>query len=176
MAGDAARDRRFVRRSVVGALALLLLGQSELLAQDRSRPASSSDFVGIFQLLDFPNQPPHLKENPWPAAWQFFGHYPDGYWLHQQSQARACANNIPKSKPALPQTARWQLVQDGFVVLDRSDVKVRELWKVDRVNRATHIDRTNLNEGDLIMQLVDQSNKRIVWIRLLRRVGTPAAS
>jgi hypothetical protein len=160
-----------MRRSLLGALALLVLGQSHAFAQARSRPVSGSDFVGIFQLLDFPNQPGHLKANPWPAACQFFGHYADGYWLHQQTQGGACTNAIPKSKPALPQTVRWQLVQDGFVVVDRTDVKVRELWKVDRVNKPTHLDRTNLNEGDLIMQLVDQSTKRVVWIRLLRRVG-----
>ena len=176
VAGAVSGYRRLMRLSLLGALSLLLLGASQLPAQDRSRPATSSDFVGIFQLLDFPNQPPHLKENPWPASCQFFGHYPDGYWLHQQTQARACTNAIPNSKPSLPQTVSWQLVQDGFVVVDRADVKVRELWKVDRVNRATHLDRTNLNEGDLIMQLVDQGHKRIVWIRLLRRVGTPRST
>jgi hypothetical protein len=125
----------------------------------RARISSAS-----FQLLDVPNQPPHLKSSAWPAACQFFRHYPDGYWLHQQTQGRACTNAIPMSKPGLPQTVRWQIVQDGFVLVDRADVNVRELWKVDRVNKPTHLDRTNLNEGDLIMQLLDQS-KRVVWIR-----------
>jgi hypothetical protein len=162
-----------MRRSLLGVLILVVLGQSPVLAQDRSRPASAPDFIGIFQLLDFPNQPPHLKENPWPAPCQFFGHYPDGYWLHQQTQGRSCANAIPQAKPTLPQTVRWQMLQEGFVLVDRQDVKVREVWKVDRVNKPTHLDRTNLNEGDLIMQLVDPGTKRVVWIRLLRRVGSP---
>ena len=165
-----------MRRSLIGALGLVLLGSSALSAQDRSRPATGADFVGIFQLLDFSSQPPHLKANPWPASCQFFGHYSDGYWLHQQTQGGACKNTIPTSKPSLPQTVRWQVVQDGFVVVDRVDLKVKELWKVDRVNGPTHLDRTNLNEGDLIMQLVDPNAKRVVWIRLLRRVGTPASS
>jgi hypothetical protein len=67
------------------------------------------------------------------------------------------------------------MVQDGVVLLDRIDVKVQEIWKVDRINGPTHLDRTNLNEGDLIMQLVDQSTKRVVWVRLLRRIGSPSA-
>jgi hypothetical protein len=65
------------------------------------------------------------------------------------------------------------MLQEGFVLVDRQDVKIREVWKVDRVNKPTHLDRTNLNEGDLIMQLVDPGTKRVVWIRLLRRVGNP---
>ena len=43
----------------------------------------------MFQLLPYPSekQPKVLTENPWPAPCQFFGHYPDGYWLHPQTLA-----------------------------------------------------------------------------------------
>jgi hypothetical protein len=153
--------------------ACLALVVATLAAEDKTRPATASDFAGIFHLLDFPNQdqPRVLKGNPWPAPCQFFGHYPDGYWLHQQSQGRTCANTIPAAKPALPQTVSWKLVRHGFVLIDRTDVKIQELWKVDRVNRPTHLGKTNLNEGDILMQLIDREGKQVLWVRLLRRIG-----
>jgi hypothetical protein len=146
-------------------------------AQAKSRPATAADFAGVFQLLPYPDekQPRFLKANPWPAACQFFGHYPGGYWLHQQQthfgqaqpQSAACKNSIPAKKPALPQTVEWKQVKDGFFLIDRSDYKVQELWKVDRVNGPTNLDGTNLNEGDIIMQLLDRNGKQFIWIRLM---------
>jgi hypothetical protein len=142
-------------------------------AQDRTRPASATDFVGVFRLLDYPMQaqPKILKEPLWTNPCQFFGHYPDGYYLHQQTTGAACSNGIPPSKPALPQTVHWKLLRDGVVLVDRSDHKIPELWKVDRVNRASNISGVNLNEGDVIMQLLDRDLKQVLWVRLLRRVG-----
>jgi hypothetical protein len=146
----------------------------EALAQDKTRPATAPDFTGVFRLLDFPlqEQPKILKESPWPAACQFFGHYPDGYYLHQQSQGSGtCASGITRTRPGLPQTVQWQMLRDGFVLIDRRDFKIKELWKVDRVNRPSNVAGINLNEGDILMQLLDSEGKRIVWIRLLRRIG-----
>jgi len=159
-------------------LAALLIIPSTAGAQGRSRPATAADFAGVFQLLPFPNgrQPRFLKENPWPAPCQFFGHYPDGYWLHQQQtsgQAQAaCKASIPAKKPALPQTVAWKQIKDGFFLIDRSDYKLQELWKVDRINGPSNLDGINLNEGDIIMQLLDRTGKQIIWIRLMRRIGT----
>jgi hypothetical protein len=94
-----------------------------------------------------------------------------GYWLHQQSQGRTCANAIPSKKPALPQTVQWQLLRDGTILIDRKDFKIQEVWKVDRINRPSNIAGINLNEGDIIMQLLDKDLKQVLWIRLLRRTG-----
>lgn len=142
-------------------------------AQEKTRPATAADFVGVFRLLDYPlqSQPKILKEPPWPSPCQFFGHYPDGYWLHQQSQGGACTNQIPPQKPALPQTVKWKLLKDGTILIDRKDHKIQELWKVDRVNRPSNIANINLNEGDIIMQLLDRERKQVLWVRLLRRIG-----
>ena len=143
-------------------------------AQDKTRPATAPDFTVVFRLLDFPpaEQPKILKESPWPAACQFFGHYPDGYYLHQQSQGSGtCASAITRTKPGLPQTVVWQMLRDGVVLIDRKDYKIKEVWKVDRVNRASNVAGINLNEGDVLMQLLDNEGKRILWIRLLRRIG-----
>ena len=159
-------------------LAALLL-QQEAGAQGKSRPATAADFTGVFRLLPFPDarQPRQLKENPWPAPCQYFGHYPGGYWLHQQQtrfdkdgkpRAAECKSTIPGKKPGLPQTVTWKPLKDGLVLIDRADFKVQELWKVDRVNGPTHIDDINLNEGDLIMQMINK-NGDFIWIRLLRR-------
>jgi len=166
---------------------LMLLGmcvalmQQDANAQAKSRPATAIDFTGVFQLLPYPieKQPKFLKGNPWPAPCQFFGHYSGGYWLHEQQtqlqqgqpQAGACKTSIPKKKPALPQTVTWRLIKDGFFVIDRSDYKIQELWKVDRINAPANVDNINLNEGDIIMQMLDRSGKQIIWIRLLSRVG-----
>ena len=163
-----------MRRRLI-CLALLALGLSspDSVAQDKTRPATASDFAGLFRLLDYPSQdqPRMLKENPWPAPCQFFGHYPDGYWLHQQSQGGTCASGIPPAKPSLPRTVQWKLIRDGVVLIDRTDLKIQELWKVDRVNRPTHLGKTNLDEGDVLMQLLDREGKQVIWIRLLRRIG-----
>ena len=143
-------------------------------AQDKTRPATAPDFTGVFRLLDFPvaEQPKILKESPWPATCQFFGHYPDGHYLHQQSQgSAACASAITRTRPGLPQTVQWSMLRDGFVLIDRKDFKIKELWKVDRVNRPSNVAGINLNEGDVLMQLLDNEGKRILWIRLLRRLG-----
>lgn len=42
---------------------------------------------------------------------------------------------------------------------------------MDRVNRPSNIANINLNEGDIIMQLLDRELKQVLWVRLLRRVG-----
>src|SRR5262245_52250233 len=167
-----------ITRVMLAAAMGLGLVVSPSIAQEKTRPATASDFAGVFSLLDYPagNQPKILKENPWPAACQFFGHYPDGYWLHQQSQGRACTNSIPPAKPSLPQTVSWKLIRDGVVLIDRSDFKVQEVWKVDRVNRPTHLGQTNLNEGDILMQLLDREGKQVLWVRLLRRIGNTRSS
>lgn len=68
-------------------------------AQEKTRPATAADFVGVFRLLDYPlqNQPKILKP-PWPSPCQFFGHYPDGYWLHQESRGgHARIGSLPRS-------------------------------------------------------------------------------
>jgi hypothetical protein len=65
----------------------------------------------------------------------------------------------------------WKLLRDGTVLIDRKDHKIQELWKVDRVNRPSNIANINLNEGDIIMQLLDRELKQVLWVRLLRRVG-----
>ena len=142
-------------------------------ALDKTRPATGFEFIGVFHLLDYPlaSQPKVLKEAPWRSACQFFGHYPDGYWLHQQTEAGSCTSAIPRTKPALPLTVKWTLVRSGFVLIDRKDRNLQEVWKLDRVNRPLSIGKTNLNEGDLVMQLLDKDLKAVLWIRLLRRVG-----
>ena len=169
-----------MRTFLVALLALSWVNQGAY-AQAKSRPATAADFAGVFQLIDYPpeQQPKYFKENPWPAPCQFFGHYPDGYWLHQQqtalrktqAQSGSCTNAIPSKKPAIPQTVSWKMLKDGFVLIDRADYKVQEIWKVDHVNGPTHLDTINLNRGDLILQLLDRSGKQLVWIRLLRRLG-----
>jgi len=84
------------------------------------------------------------------------------WYLHEHgSFATACAS------------ANCQLenAKEGFVLVDRTDYKVQEIWKVDHINGPTHIDAINLNRGDIIMRLLDRTGKQLVWIRLLRRVG-----
>jgi hypothetical protein len=70
-------------------------------ALDKTGPATGADFIGVFRLLDYPlaSQPKGLKEAPWRSACQFFGHYPDGYWLHQQTEAGTCTSAIPATSP-----------------------------------------------------------------------------
>ena len=168
-------------RTLLLALLVLIWANQGAYAQAKSRPATAADFTGIFELIDYPpdRQPKYFKENPWPAPCQFFGHYPDGYWLHQQQtalrrgqvQPGTCTNTVPSQQPALPQTVSWKMLKEGFVLVDRTDYKVQEIWKVDHIDGPTHIDAINLNRGDIIMQLLDRTGKQLVWIRLLRRVG-----
>ncbi len=37
--------------------------------------------------------------------------------------------------------------------------------------RPSHLGAINLNDGDLILQLVDKGGQQLIWYRLLRRVG-----
>lgn len=79
---------------------------------------------------------------------------------------------IPTSRP-LEQQPKI-LIRGGTILIDRRDFKIQEIWKVDRVNRPSNIAGINLNEGDIIMQLLDKDLKQILWVRLLRRIGTVA--
>jgi hypothetical protein len=49
-----------MRRSLLGVLVLVVVGQSPVLAQDRSRPASAPDFIGIFSAARFPESAPRI--------------------------------------------------------------------------------------------------------------------
>jgi hypothetical protein len=155
---------------------ILLFGHQCAFGEEYSRPATSGDFVGIFKLLDFPieNQPKILKENPWPAPCQFFGHYPSGYWLHQQvtffGRTGSCNSAIPKSQPTLPQVVEWKMIKDGLVTINRKDQKFLEIWKIDRVIKDSHLATTDLSDGDLIMQLIIK-NREVGWFRLLHRLS-----
>ena len=128
-------------------------------------------WVGRYRDYPIEQQPKVLKQPIWTSRCQFFGHYPDGYWLHQETHAGTCTSGVPSKKPGLPQTVQWKFLSDGAVLIDRKDAKIRELWKVDRVTRPTHIDKINLIDGDIIMQLLDVERKHILWVRLLRRIG-----
>jgi hypothetical protein len=157
----------------IASLTLLFSFYSSALAEDKSRPAIAEDFDGIYKLLKFPlsEQPDEKIHSFWPASCQFFGHYPDGYYLHQQVPLGECVNAIPASKPSLPQVVSWRFIKPGFFLIDRSDYKIQELWKVDYINKPTHLGKINLNEGDIIMQMLHKETLKILWVRLLRRVG-----
>jgi hypothetical protein len=161
-----------MRRNFPWLLFAMLLTGSPAFAQAHSRPATAADFTGVFQLLEFPEsqQPKLLKKNPWQSVCQFFGHYPGGYWLHQETSVGACANKIPESKPTLPQTVEWVVAEAGFIALNRLDVKTHEIWKVDRINNDTNLGGVNLVKGDLIMQLIDKDTKQVAFVRLLRKL------
>jgi hypothetical protein len=58
-----------------------------------------------------------------------------------------------------------------MLLIERKDSKIKEVWKVDRVNRPSNIANVNLNEGDVLMQLLDNELKQVLWVRLLRRIG-----
>lgn len=140
--------------------------------QSRARPATAADFTGVFRLLPVPLvEPTSSRPNPFPAACQYFGHYPDGAWLHQQQSDGLCVSEIPPSKPAAPGAVAWKLAKDGYVIIDRKEFKVQELWKVDRISGPSNLGGVNLNAGDLMMQLIDYRTRDIIWVRLLRRVG-----
>ena len=153
------RERHLAAVLYITAIAALMPSSANA---QQTRSATAADFVGVFRLLDYPieQQPRVLKEPPWTSSCQFFGHYPDGYWLHQQSQGTTCANAIPSKKPALPQTVQWKLLRDGTILIDRKDFKIQEIWKVDRINRPSNIAGINLNEGDIIMQCSTKTSSR----------------
>src|SRR5262245_52850392 len=134
-------------------------------------PASSSDFTGIWRLLplDPSADPKALKEDLWPATCQYFGHYSGGNWFHQQTHLGACNNQIPDLPYKFPVNVTWKMPQLGLVVIDRPDYKIKEVWKVDKITGDAHLGSTNLNKGDLIMQMIGK-DKRYIYVRLLRRV------
>jgi len=146
-------------------------------AEEYSRPATEEDFAGIFKLLPYPfeDQPEALRDKIkdfWPADCQFFGHYRDGRHLQQQVHLGDCVNAIPASKPELPQVVTWKFVKPGFFLIERSDIKnYSELWKVDRVNRNTHLGAINLSQSDLVMQMLNKQTLEILWARILQKIG-----
>ena len=154
-------------------LTLLLLSLGALAQSQFAKPADANSLPGVYQLIEFPdaNQPKFLKQNPWPATCQFFGIYKNGYLLHQETHLGACSNQIPKAIPVAAQDVEWKFVQAGILSIARKDGKgVTQYWKVDKVTANTHLDKTNLSSGDLVMQLIGPE-KKAVWVRLLKKVG-----
>ena len=154
-------------------LTTLLLSQSVLAQSQYAKPADANSLPGVYQLIEFPdaNQPKFLKSNPWPANCQFFGIYKNGYLLHQETRVGSCSNQIPRAIPVTAQGVEWKFVQTGILSIARKDGKgVTQYWKVDKVIANTHLDKINLNSGDLMMQLIGPE-KKPVWLRLLKKVG-----
>lgn len=135
-------------------------------------PAKSSDFIGIWKLVlkDNAVAKEMLKEDPWPAECQFFGHYSNGIWLHQQTHLGDCNCGIPDKAPIYPVNVTWKMERDGFLTITRPDHKIKEPWKVDKVTRDAHLGNTNLNKGDLLMQLYGPNKQGFIYVRILRRI------
>jgi hypothetical protein len=135
-------------------------------------PARESDFIGVWRLVHKDNQIAKkiLKEDPWAADCQYFGHYKNGIWLHQQVYLGECKSAIPKLSPNYPEKVTWKIDRDGTYIITRTDVKIREPWKVDVVTRDAHLGTLNLNKGDLIMQLYLPDRKGFMYSRILRKV------
>ncbi|MBA4329405.1 MAG: hypothetical protein C0428_14335 [Polaromonas sp.] len=84
----------------------------------------------------------------------------------------ACSNAIPQMPLAFPVnvTVTWRIVKDGMIVIYRPDLKIREVWKIDLITANTHLGSTNLNKGDLLMQLYAANGDGLIYMRALRRV------
>lgn len=136
-------------------------------------PASTTDFQGKWMLLPVNEsiRPKVLKEDPWPAKCQFFGHYKNGTWLHQQSYIGECKNQIPDSPINFPNNVTWSMLRKGTLIIDRPEHNFKELWKVDKITKNTHLENTNLIEGDLLMQMYSPDMKTLLYVRLLRKVA-----
>ncbi|MEM1113869.1 MAG: hypothetical protein AAGI11_18290 [Pseudomonadota bacterium] len=136
-------------------------------------PASWTDIVGRWSVVPVPQelQSSNVGKSLWPASCQFISFYDDGYLVHQQSEFGECRNQIPQERTDGFDTVTWSL-ENGFMKIVRSDYKMTELWKVDRVNTNTHLDTLNLNEGDMLMQLIDTKARKSMWLRVLRREGS----
>jgi hypothetical protein len=134
----------------------------------QSRPATAVDFTGVFQMLPLPTSATQVLRKIRGLPLPFFAHYSGGYWLHEQ-QTQLQRNRKPAHARTLhTETSRLfrrplREADKGRLLRDRpSDYKIQELWKVDRINAPANVDNVNLNEGDIIMQMLDRSGKQII--------------
>jgi hypothetical protein len=151
------------------------------------RPATQEDFVGYWKLLPYgeDGQPKILKESPWPGKCQFFVHSPKNMWVQVASRdatgkdlegdrCKKTAQDLDagislqdtKSMPS------WRYVQ-GHVQISFPQQNFSEVWKVDVFSNDVAQPNPfgiDIKQGDVIMQLVDLRERRILWRRFLRKI------
>ncbi len=158
-------------------IVMLIITTNQASAQ-LALPAKFENILGQWKVINIPQnmQPSNIGNKFWPAKCQFIQFYKDKYMMHiskeilslKKDNNEKCEYSFPINRPEEVNTVTWGM-QDGYIKIVRSDFKVTEYWKVDRINSDTNLGSINLNKGDLMMQLVDTKTRKLAWIRILRK-------
>ncbi|RSL18939.1 hypothetical protein EDE15_4549 [Edaphobacter aggregans] len=165
-------------------LALVFAGGVLSLAQvaASARNATAEEITGKWQLLPLPDsvEPKILKNNPWPAACQWYSYSSSGALKSIDKTNSPCeamsSAEFDKVLPHVASVVSWKydlspVYQKALIIVSRTDVPhYAEYWEPQIVTKAFSRDGVDFREGDLILYLHNLNTHKMVWIRHLRRL------
>ena len=165
-------------------LALVFAGGVLSLAQvaASARNATAEEITGKWQLLPLPNsvEPKILKNNPWPAACQWYSFSSSGSLKSIDKTNLPCeamsSAEFDKVLPHVASVVSWKydlspVYQKALIIVSRTDVPhYAEYWEPQIVTKKFSRDGVDFQEGDLILYLHNLNTHQMVWIRHLRRL------
>ena len=174
---------RCMRRYLL--LALVTIAHATTVgAQPAERTATRQEIIGSWELVPVPDslQPKIFKQNPWPAACQWYSYGADGtlnsFYKFRDPCEPTTAAELSSVFALFPPVVSWQydlgpVFGNALIIVKRTDVKdYAECWEPHYVARTfTARGGVEITQGDLLLYLVNMESKQIIWIRHLRRIG-----
>jgi hypothetical protein len=147
-----------------------------------ARNATAEEITGNWQLLPLPDsvEPKILKNNPWPAACQWYSYSSSGALKSIDKTNAPCETmssaDFEKVLPHVASVVSWKydlspVYQKALIIVSGSDARgYAEYWMPHIVTQTFSRDGVEFHQGDLVLYLVNLNSHQIVWIRHLRRM------
>jgi hypothetical protein len=147
-----------------------------------ARNATAEEITGNWQLLPLPDsvEPKILKNNPWPAACQWYSYSSSGALKSIDKTNSPCeamsSAEFDKVLPHVASVVSWKydlspVYQKALIIVSRTDVPhYAEYWEPQIVTKTFSRDGVDFQEGDLILYLHNLNTHQMVWIRHLRKL------
>lgn len=155
--------------------ALLALSTLPCFAQSQNIPVkNASEITGCWERIDFSEQAKkQINEiEPWPARYQWFCFDPDGTYSSVMS-----SNYTPQSSKTLhealkpiPKNFSYSVLQPGLIKTQDKAGLEELIWVTTFMGKTVPFDNKVINQGTLIMFLVDPKKNKPVYYRYLKHV------
>lgn len=146
------------------------------------RNAKEQEIIGNWYLVSLPPavQPKTFNTDPWPSACQWYAYASNGVLKNINKTPEPCDNmtsaQIESTMAHVPAVISWKydlslVFNKALIIVTRSDVKdYAEYSEPHFVTNAYSIGDAQIQQGDLLLYLVNLQSKQITWIRHLRKL------